>query len=1234
MQTLPEYILAEFGNNAEYVAQLYTEWRHSPSSVPQAWHDYFAGILAREERTIDVTITNGAPKPEALPAPVREIVREVVHDGFEPPKTGIVSPSALIDPKLASYEEAQPIRGVAGMIVDNMQSSLGLPVATSQRMIPVKVMEENRLIINQTLANQGRKVSFTHLIAWALVEGLGHFPQMNAAYGFINGKPHRIQRHDVNFGVAIDLERKDGSRSLVVPNIKAANRMDFNQFLTAYDDIITRARNGKLTTDDYQGTSLTLTNPGTIGTIMSVPRLMEGQGVIIATGAIGYPPEYSATADETITELGISKVMAMTSTYDHRIIQGAESGMFLAKVHELLLGKENFYERIFAALLIPYPTVKWQRDNLPLGTAQTLERQMEKQASVLTLIRATRVRGHLLADLNPLTKEVKEYHPDLDPATYGLTLWDLDRSFLTTGGGNGTGALAGQKRLTLRQVLDILRRSYSGHIGIEFMNIPNPEEREWLQGQFESATPPAPPTKERRLHILQDMSEAEAFEQFLHKRYVGSKRFSLEGSETVIPMLSAILDRAADQEVEEAVLGMAHRGRLNVLKNILNKSARNIFGEFEGVTENVDVMGTGDVKYHLGATGKRTTPAGHTIEMTLASNPSHLEAVDPVVEGIAHAKQRRRKGMQDGVAMDKVLPILIHGDAAFAGQGLVAETLNLSQLRGYRTGGTIHIIINNQIGFTTDPMDSRSTPFATDIAKMGQIPILHVNGDDPEAAVRAAEIALDYRQKFQKDVVIDLVCYRRWGHNEGDDPSFTQPTMYRIIENRASPREVYAAALVRGKVLAQEQVQAYYDSAVAALEEGTTGLKEFKEPQPPVYKDYYDLSRVNPPVTKADRDTLIAISKILGNPPPEFAAHPKLLRQLQRRELKGDGSDRIDWGSAEALAFGTLLLDGHPVRLSGQDSGRGTFSHRHAVLHNYETGEDYIPLNHLNPNQAPFRVYDSMLSEAAVLGFEFGYTLGEPEALVMWEAQFGDFANGAQVIIDQFISSSQSKWGTASDLVMLLPHGFEGQGPEHSSARLERYLQLCAEGNMAVTYPTTAGNYFHLLRRQKKDNKQRPLIVMTPKSLLRLPAASSPLEALTDGNFQHVIDDASIHNSERVTRIVFMSGKLYYDMATAKKDDSIALVRVEQLYPYPRPAIQAVLERYPNAREFIWAQEEPRNQGAWTFIQPFLYQDLPAGTRLYYVGRSPAAAPATGSNKIHQQQQAGIVAQALGTWTS
>ncbi|MGH2541419.1 MAG: multifunctional oxoglutarate decarboxylase/oxoglutarate dehydrogenase thiamine pyrophosphate-binding subunit/dihydrolipoyllysine-residue succinyltransferase subunit, partial [Ardenticatenaceae bacterium] len=787
---------------------------------------------------------------------------------------------------------------------------------------------------------------------------------------------------------------------------------------------------------------ITLTNPGTIGTIASVPRLMEGQGTIVATGAIAYPAEYSATDPDVLTELGVSKVMGITSTYDHRIIQGAESGMFLAEIHRLLLGEEGFYDRIFRSLVIPYPPVRWAQDNKPMlmAGAPALA-AAEKEAGVLTLIRATRVRGHLLADLNPLGKEPKEYHPDLDPATYGLTLWDLDRQFIT-------GGLAGVKRARLREILDILRRTYSGHIGIEFMNIQNPVERRWLQDQLEHAKPLPPLPEERKREILDSLSKAEAFEQFLHRRYVGSKRFSLEGAESVIPLMETILDRAAQQGIKESVMGMAHRGRLNVLKNIMQKSARAIFSEFEGSIAPESTQGTGDVKYHLGAVGVRRSPGDHEIELTLASNPSHLEAVDPVVEGMAHAKQRLRVHGLEGLAIDEVLPVLLHGDAAFAGQGIVAETLNLAQLRGYRTGGTIHIIINNQIGFTTTPTDARSTPFPTDIAKMSQIPIFHVNGDDPEAVVRVGEIALDYRQQFHKDVVIDLICYRRWGHNEADDPSYTQPAMYKLIEQRNSPREVYAQQLLRDEVISQQDAQEMYDRAMQQLEAGTEGLSELPEPKVTLERDEtLDLADDEPPQTTVDAETLIRISRVLANPPEAFVGHPKLLKQIRRRELKGDGKDRVDWATAELLAFGSLLLEGHPVRLSGQDSGRGTFSQRHSVLHNYEEDAAYVPLNHLADRQAPFRVYDSMLSEEAVLGFEFGYSLAASESLVLWEAQFGDFANGAQTIIDQFISSSGVKWGRYSDLVLLLPHGYEGQGPEHSSARLERFLQLCAEDN-------------------------------------------------------------------------------------------------------------------------------------------------------------------------------------------
>jgi multifunctional 2-oxoglutarate metabolism enzyme len=1225
MATLPESILEQFGANAEYVAELFAQWRYSPVTVSEEWRRYFESLGDGETR--QELGGNGGRPAQAEPAAVTRVPEtRAAGDGAVAPRSDAITPAALVDPELAPYEEAEPIRGVANLIVDNMQQSIGMPTASSQRYVPVKVLEENRRLINQYLEPQRRKASFTHLIAWAIIQALGTYPQMNAAFALIKGKPHRIVRHDVNLGVAIDMQRKDGSRSLIVPNIKGVNHLDFDRFLTAYDDIVERARTGGLVTEDFQGTTITLTNPGTIGTILSVPRLMQGQGTIIATGAITYPAEFSATDQAVLTELGISKAMGLTSTYDHRIIQGAESGMFLAEIHRLMLGENGFYESIFESLRIPYPAVRWARDNKPLmfGGGVNLE-AAEKEASVMQLIRATRVRGHLLANLDPLSSEPKEYHPDLDPATYGLTLWDLDREFIT-------GGLAGLDRATLRRIIDILRRAYSGHVGIEFMNIQEPDERRWLQAQLEKPEPPEPMPVETRRHILKLLSQAEAFEQFLHRRYVGSKRFSLEGAETVIPLLDTIFNRAAEQGMQEAVMGMAHRGRLNVLKNVLQKSARAIFSEFEGSIDPEGTQGTGDVKYHLGATGTHTAPSGASIEIRLASNPSHLEAVNPVVEGMAHAKQRQRANYR-GLAMDEVLPVLIHGDAAFAGQGIVAETLNLAQLRGYRTGGTIHIVINNQIGFTTSPADARSTPFATDIAKMSQVPIFHVNGDDPEAAVRVAELALDYRQRFHKDVVIDLVCYRRWGHNEGDDPSYTQPRMYKVIEQRKSPRELYAQTLLRNGVIKQEDAQADYDEAMETLERGTEGLGELPEPQVSLERDLdLECAQGDPPATGVDRETLIHISRVLANPPEDFALHPKLARQIKRRELKGDGSDRLDWATAELLAFGTLLLEGHPVRLSGQDSGRGTFSQRHSALHDFETAEPYLPLNNLGEDQAIFAVYDSLLSEAAVLGFEFGYSLASPGSLVLWEAQFGDFANGAQVIIDQFIASSAVKWQRYSDLVMLLPHGYEGQGPEHSSARLERYLQLAAEDNIVVAVPTTPANYFHLLRRQKHDDKQRPLIVMTPKSLLRLGAATSPLEALTDGDFQYVLDDPAVKEPSGVRRVVFMSGKLYYDAAAARESarEGVALVRVEQLYPYPQQAIHAVLERYPDAREVLWAQEEPRNMGAWKFIQSFLRGTLRDDQSLRYVGRPPAASPATGSLKVHQQEQAAIVSQILG----
>ncbi|MCB0077084.1 MAG: multifunctional oxoglutarate decarboxylase/oxoglutarate dehydrogenase thiamine pyrophosphate-binding subunit/dihydrolipoyllysine-residue succinyltransferase subunit [Anaerolineales bacterium] len=1239
MTSLPDSLLDQFGPNAEYVAAQYRQWLDAPMTVSQQWRDYFASLgLEPEAMRVEISRpteqrANGGMRalPWPTPEPSGTPVASAPNGAAAPtglPAKGVISPAALVNPELAAHEKAEPIRGVANLIVQNMEASLGLPVATSYRFVPVKVLEENRKIINNTLQARGQKVSFTHLISWAIIEALKKYPSMNATYALIEGKPHRIVRDDVNFGVAIDIEKRDGSRSLIVPNLKAVDKMDFQGFMDAYSDLVNRARAGNLTTEDYANTTITLTNPGTIGTVISAPRLMEGQGTIVATGAIQYPAEFSGVDPARLAEMGVSKVMGLSSTYDHRIIQGAESGMFLLDIHRLLMGEESFYDQVFSALAIPYPPVRWEDDrDKNEERSRPSAVSADKQLGVQQLIRAYRVRGHLLADLNPLDLTPKEYHPDLDPATYGLTLWDLDREFLVDG-------MADMKVATLRTILDVLRQSYSSHLGIEYMNIQEPEERRWIQRRVEQKRRPQFEGQARQA-ILKSMSNAEAFEQFLHRRYTGAKRFSLEGAEAVIPMLEKVIDHAATQGVKEAVMGMAHRGRLNVLKNILQKPARDIFSEFDGTVPPDSMQGSGDVKYHLGAESVRRTPAAHEVELTMMSNPSHLEAVDPVVEGFAHARQRLRVKGLDGLAIEEVLPILVHGDAAFAGQGVVAETLNLSQLRGYRTGGTVHVIINNQIGFTTNPFDARSTPYPTDVAKGGQVPIIHINGDDPEAAVFAAELAIDYRNTFHKDVVLDLICYRRWGHNEGDEPSYTQPQMYEVIRNRLTPREYYAEQLVSEGVVSEEEANTLYRDAMMELEGATEGLDALVAPQATIRPNGdVDLTRGNLPETGVDQARLLYIADKLGNPPEGFDGHPKLMKLIERRALSGDPAETFDWATAELLALGALLMEKVPVRLSGQDSGRGTFSQRHSVWHSVSGGPAYIALNHLSEDQAPFRVWDSLLSEEAVLGFEYGYALGAPTSLVLWEAQFGDFANGAQVQIDQFISSSRAKWNLETDLVLLLPHGYEGQGPEHSSARLERFLQLSADDNWRVTMPTTAASYFHLLRRQKLDDLQRPLIVMTPKSLLRLPAASSTLPEISAGTFQYLLDDPEVSDPESVERLIFLSGKLYYDVQEQRKETPVAVVRLEQLYPYPSDSVRAILARYPHAKRIVWAQEEPQNMGSWTFIQPFLQRDVDesdhAGKQVSYVGRPRAASPATGSLKIHVQEQAAIVEQALG----
>src|SRR6266550_4869842 len=1081
------------------------------------------------------------------------------------------------------------------------------------RTIPVKALEENRRVINNHLTLNGQtKASFTHLVAWAIVKAIKNYARMNSGFVAQDGQPARIDRQDVNLGIASDVERKDGSRSLLVPNIKRAQAMDFAQFLKAYNDVVRKARNNTLEVADFEGTTISLTNPGTIGTAASVPRLMQTQGAIIATGQIDYPAEYSATDATVLADLGISKVMTMTSTYDHRIIQGAESGAFLARIHELLLGGDDFYDDIYRDLRIPYEPVHWAKDR-----SQTGEDARAREARVLQMINAYRVRGHLLADLDPLEYAVHR-HPELDPNFYGLTLWDLDREFVC-------GGLCGAMTAKLRDILDTLRETYCGKIGPEYMHIQETVQKKWLQDRMEPSRNHEPLDGATKRRILMKLNDAEAFEKFLHTKYVGHKRFSLEGAEAVIPMLDYLFNAAVDNGTVESVIGMAHRGRLNVLANILGKSYEKIFHEFEGDVDPNTTQGSGDVKYHLGADGRHTSPDGKTMKLTLASNPSHLEAVDPIVEGMARAKQTL---IQDD-RRKRVLPVLIHGDAAFAGQGVVAETLNISQLKGYRPGGTVHIVINNQIGFTTGPESARSSVYATDVAKAVQAPIFHVNGDDPEACIRAMRLAYEFHRQFHKDVVIDMLCYRRHGHNEGDEPSLTQPRMYKAIKEHRSVRKIYTEQLLRKGDIDPKEAEEWLDAFQAKLQEAFDRTRG--ESEPPAARGEESLwtdeeitgFQTQPsPDTSVSSEQLEAVSRALVSTPENFTPHPKLKPILARRQAMGEGREPIDWGFAEMVAFGTVLLEGNRVRLSGQDSGRGTFSHRHALLFDYVTGISYAPLKVLSSDpERGFVAYDSLLSEYGVLGFEYGYSIADPATLVMWEAQFGDFVNGAQIVVDQFVSSAEEKWGQHSGLVLLLQHGYEGQGPEQSSARSERFLTLCAGGNMQVVYPSTPAQYFHALRRQMKNDPRKPLIVMTPKSLLRHPKATSSLQDLTNARFEPVLVDGA----QSAGRVVITSGKVVYDLLAARGDRSVAIVRLEQFYPFPKPMLEAALAQYPNATEIVWVQEEPRNLGAWPFLHERLATLLEPNQTLRYVGRPISASPATGSHHRHEEQQKALV---------
>ncbi len=1188
MSTQQDNPLASFGTNEWIVEEMYQKYLSDPSSVDPAWHDFFADYKPFEPPAKPAQ----DKKPAATPSP-----------------KAADKPSEKPSPKVSG--KSVPLRGVAGKIVENMDASLTVPTATSVRAVPAKLMGDNRIVINNHLARgRGGKVSFTHLIGYAMVRALAVHPEMNHHFGVIDGKPNMIVPEHVNLGIAIDLSKPDGSRTLVVPSIKACETMDFRQFWQAYEDVVRRARRNELTMDDHSGATISLTNPGGIGTVHSQPRLMVGQSAIMGVGAMEYPAPFQGMSDEQLAQLAVSKIITLTSTYDHRVIQGAQSGEFLKAMHELLLGEHNFYDEIFTALRIPYEPVRWVRD--------VAEGEIDKSTRVMELIREYRVRGHLMADTDPLEYEIRR-HPDLDILKHGLTLWDLDRTF-PVGGFNR------REHMRLRDVLGVLRDSYCRRVGVEYMHIQDPEERHWIQERVERKYEKPAPEEQR--HIMGRLNAAEAFETFLATKYVGQKRFSLEGGESLIPLLDEVLQASAEADLDEVVIGMAHRGRLNVLANIVGKPYEKIFNEFEGHLDPKSVQGSGDVKYHLGMTGKFTSPDGaHGTTVSVVANPSHLEAVDPVLEGIVRAKQDR---LDLGLEGYTVLPVLVHGDAAFAGQGVVAETLNLSQLRGYRTGGTVHVVVNNQVGFTTAPEYSRSSLYSTDVARMIQAPIFHVNGDDPEAVVRVARLAFEYRQTFNKDVVLDMVCYRRRGHNEGDDPSMTNPQMYAIIDAKRSVRKLYTEELIgRGDITVEQAEEALRDYQ-SQLE---TVFKATRDSANGVSSRLIRSSEAQPePVvaTAIPVDLVRRIGEAHVTLPEGFTPHKRIQQLLDRRAKMAVEGD-IDWGFAEIIAMGSLLAQGVTVRLSGQDSRRGTFVQRHAAIVDGRTGKDFLPISTLASDDARFHAHDSLLSEYAAMGFEYGYSVEQPNALVMWEAQFGDFANGAQSVIDEFISSGEVKWGQQSSVTLLLPHGHEGAGPDHTSGRPERWLQLAAEDNMRVVIPSTPANHFHALRRQALSSKRKPLVVFTPKSLLRHKLAVSSVADFSNGTFQTVIGDSLPAGDIR--RILLCSGKVYYDLVQARTERGItdtAIIRIEQLYPLPVEELKAELAKYPNAADFAWVQEEPANQGGWSFVALNLLEHLD-GVRMRRISRPSAAAPAVGSTKLHDIEQTALLEAALPT---
>ena len=1199
--TTPDTSAGSFGANSWLVEEMYEQFRADPASVSETWREFFDDYKP---------LAPAVASPVAAPAVPPAATPAAGTTGTAAVQTNSASVAATDQ----AADPGEPIRGAGVAIAANMERSLSVPTATSFRNIPAKLLEVNRSVINGYRSRTGQgKVSFTHLIGYAIVRAIADaVPNMNNTFATgADGKPRLVRNEHVSMGLAVDVSKADGSRTLVVPVLRDADVLDFAGFLAAYEDLIRKVKSNKLAVSDFQGATISLTNPGTIGTVQSVPRLMPGQGVIVGVGTIDYPAEFQGADQSTLGTLGVSKVVTITSTYDHRIVQGAESGMFLKRVHELLLGEHGFYVDVFRSLGVPYEAVEWHVDQNPVHREDAM---LHKQMQVATLIRVHRVRGHLIADLDPLRWKQPHMPPELDPATYGLTIWDLDREFLT-------GGVGGTEKLKLGDLLHVLRDAYCRTIGVEYMHIQDFAEQRWIQSKLEGRQEPV--SKVRKGRIVERLNAAEAFEKFLATKYVGTKRFGLEGAESAIPVLDQVLSMAADAGMHSAVLGMAHRGRLNVLANVMGKSYDQIFKEFEGHVDPTSVQGSGDVKYHLGATGAYQGPNGETIRLELAANPSHLETVDPIVLGTVRAIQ----DTIEPAGSFPSLPVLIHGDAAFAGQGIVAECLAMSDIAGYRVGGTIHLIINNQIGFTTSPQHSRSSLYCSDVAKTVQAPIFHVNGDDPEACVRVAELAFEYRQRFHKDVVIDMVCYRRFGHNEGDDPSYTQPLMYKAIAERRSVRKLYVEALVKRGELSVEEAEGaladFHAKLQSALDETRSHAPELvkvaKPPKPVGVRPHVP--------TGVARVVLDGIFDHFTAYPDGFTPHPKLARQFETRSKLYHEQGEMEWATAELLAMGSLVVEGTPVRLAGEDSRRGTFSQRHAALIDYENEQPWVPITTLANKKASFWVYDSLLSEYAALGFEYGYAHENHDALVLWEAQFGDFVNGAQIIIDQYLVAAEDKWGQENGLVLLLPHGFEGQGPEHSSARIERFLTLCADDNIQVCNATTAAQYFHLLRRQVRREFRKPLVLFTPKAPLRMKESRSKVDDLTTGSFQEVLDDPFVADRGAVQRVVFCSGKVAWDAINErnKRNAPVAVVRVEQLYPFPGDRMREVLASYPNAEQVVWLQEEPDNMGPWRFVEARFWKVKAEGYDLRSVCRIGSGSPATGSKAIHDQELADLM---------